>query len=138
MTLMYYETRGDWNPYGEEVERTEREYEDAFPADEDFGLPPVDDEAGKRLREFQCNLMFGHTHAIESASMTARGDNKTHMAQSIGCLQVYDPAWLKGKPTKWQQAFAEVAVFPDGFFNYWVTQVFKHRFVAGCGKVYQG
>lgn len=94
--------------------------------------------AAKHLREYQCNVMYGHTHDVEAAPMTARGDNKTHMAQSIGCLQAYDPQWLKGRPTKWQQAFAEVCVFPDGFFNYWVTQVFKHRFVSGTGKVYQG
>jgi len=90
------------------------------------------------LRDYQCNIMYGHTHDVQCYSVTGRGDNKTHTAQSVGTLSVYDPEWLRGKPNKWQQAFAEVCVFPDGFFNYWVTQVFKHRFVSASGRVYQG
>lgn len=96
------------------------------------------EHAAKHLREYQCNLVYGHVHDRQAASMTARGDNKTHTAQSLGTLSVYDPQWMRGKPNKWQQAFAEAAVFPDGFFNLWVTDVFKHRFMSGDGVVYQG
>jgi hypothetical protein len=88
------------------------------------------------VEKFGCPIFYGHTHDIQAFSKVLVGPDKTLIAQSLGCLCAYEQQWLKGEPTRWQQAFGEFKVFPDGFFQYQVTPIFKHRFIGSNGKIY--
>ena len=94
--------------------------------------------AAKMVDVFGVPIFYGHAHDLQSYSKVFQGDDKTVIGQSLGCLCEYDQRYMKGRPNKWQQAFAEFNVFPDGFFQYAVTPIFKHRFVGRDGKVYGG
>lgn len=92
--------------------------------------------AKKHVMQFGTNIFYGHTHDVQSYSQILRGDNKTIVGQSLGCLCVYDLPYMRGRPSKWQQAFGVFHFLPDGFFNYTVTRIFKHRFVSPEGRLY--
>lgn len=79
-----------------------------------------------------------NTHDVQSFSLVSMGDNHTRIGQSLGCLCKYQQPYLQGKPTKWQQAFATFYFSPGGNFQYYVTQIFNHRFVGPDGKEYGG
>lgn len=81
---------------------------------------------------------YGHTHDVAEESKLTLGDNKQVCAQSLGTLIDYRVDYMRGRPHRWQQAFAEFYFLPDGHFNHFVTKIFKHRFVAPNGKVYKG
>jgi len=83
-------------------------------------------------------IFYGHTHDIQLYSKLRAGDDKTIVAQSLGCLCEYRQFYMKGFPNRWQQAFAEFYIREDGFFNYTVTMIFKHKFIGPNGKEYQG
>lgn len=84
------------------------------------------------------NVFYGHVHDVQAHSKTTHGDNKTIIGQSLGCLCDYKQDYMKGHPSKWQQAFGVFNFFPDGFFNYYVVSIFKHRFISPEGWVYSG
>lgn len=92
--------------------------------------------AKKTVIEYGTNVFYGHTHDVQSYSQVLKGDDKTIVGQSLGCLCVYNLPYMQGRPSKWQQAFAVFHFFPDGYFNYTVTRIFKHRFVSPEGKLY--
>ena len=93
--------------------------------------------AKKMVSRFGVNIFYGHNHELQSYSLVLRGENKTLVGQSMGCLCRYDQSWLQGRPTNWQQAFATFHFFDDGFFTYNVVRIFKHRFYYQ-GKEYRG
>lgn len=93
--------------------------------------------ARKHVENYGENVFYGHTHDVQSYSKELQGADKTIVGQSLGCLCRYDQKYLKGRPTKWQQAIGVFYFFPDGYFTYDVIRIFKHRFYAE-GKVYQG
>lgn len=93
--------------------------------------------AKKHVEAFGENIFYGHTHDVQSYSKELHGADKTIVGQSLGCLCRYDQGYLRGRPTKWQQAIAVFDFFPDGYFQYNVIRIFKHRFFAD-GKTYQG
>lgn len=88
--------------------------------------------------KFGCPVYTGHVHDVQEISIVHEGHDKTLVGKSLGCLCLYDQTYLKGKGTKWQQAFAEFDVFKDEFFQEVTIKIFKHRFVGLNGKVYQG
>ena len=92
----------------------------------------------KKSVEAYGNIFYGDTHSIQCFLKVYKGKDKTEVGQSLGCLCLYNQIYLRGRATGWQQAFAEFNIFPDGFFQYAVTSIFKHRFVGQNGKVYQG
>lgn len=94
--------------------------------------------AKQHVEAYGENIFYGHVHSTESHAKTKHGDNKTSIAQSLGCLCKYDQSYMLGKPSRWQQAFGVFYFFPDGFFNYYVVSIFKHRFTAPNGVVYGG
>ncbi len=93
--------------------------------------------ARKHVDNYGENIFYGHTHDVQSFSKELAGADKTLVGQSLGCLCNYNQKYLKGAPTKWQQAFGVFEFFPDGFFQYNVIRIFKHRFRAE-GKTYKG
>jgi predicted phosphodiesterase len=102
------------------------------------GIYTNDHHAKKHVQNYGTCVFYGHTHDVQCYSQVLNGDNKTLVGQSLGCLCKYRQAYMRGKPNKWQQAFGVFHFFPDGFFNYYVVTVFKHRFTSPEGKVYQG
>lgn len=93
--------------------------------------------AKKTVSRFGDNVFYGHTHDVMCFSQVLRGKDKTIVGQSLGCLCDYSQSYLQGRPTNWQQAIAVFHFFPDGYFQYNVIRIFKHRFYYG-GKIYEG
>jgi len=93
--------------------------------------------AKKMVSRFGVNIFYGHLHDVQGFPLVLRGEDKTIVGQSLGCLCRYDQAYLQGSPTNWQQAFASFHFWPDGFFCYNVVRIFKHRFFYE-GRTYQG
>lgn len=102
------------------------------------GLYTTKYHASKHAEAYGDNIFYGHTHDVQSHSKELAGADKTIVAQSMGCLCRYDQRYMRGKPSKWQQAFGVFYFFPDGHFTYYVIRIFKHRFVAPDGTVYEG
>jgi len=86
--------------------------------------------ARKHAETYGTNIFYGHTHDIQSYSYERQGDNATYVGQSLGTLSRYNMAYTRGKPNKWQQAFAIFYVMPDGFFWYNVVRIFDGGFVV--------
>jgi len=93
--------------------------------------------AEKHVREYAHNVFYGHTHDVQEYSQARYGDNDTIVGASLGCLCKYDVDYLKGAPTKWQQAFAHFSFMPSGFFNYYLIRIFDHRFIGPNQKEYR-
>ena len=94
--------------------------------------------AAATVNAYGNNVFYGHTHDVQSFSKTTKGNNKTKIGQSLGCLCAYSQEYMRGTPSKWQQAFGVFQFLPDGFFNYSVVQIFSHRFISPEGKIYDG
>lgn len=90
----------------------------------------------QHLNAYAENVFYGHLHDTAMTPMTTAGDHKTRVAASLGCLCSYNPAWMQGKPNKWQQAFATFHFRPDGFFNWYLTSIFDGRFTGPDGREY--
>jgi hypothetical protein len=99
----------------------------------------TDWHAKKHVIERGCSVGYGHTHSVQSYPLQYRGRDRTIQGKSYGCLCDYELSYMRGRPNKWQQAFGEIIVQPDGFFQEWDTKIFKHRFVGlQTGKTYDG
>jgi predicted phosphodiesterase len=102
------------------------------------GLYVNEMHAKKHVLAWQKNVFYGHTHDVQCYPLVSRGDNHTKVGQSLGCLCAYNQSYMKGKPTKWQQAFGVFYFQPSGQFNYYIPQIFNHRFIGPDGREYQG
>ena len=101
------------------------------------GAYVVQNHAAKHVRDFGCNLLYGHTHDIQQHSIKQRGKQQSLMAQSCGCLCEYEQAYMRGRPTNWAHAIGVVYVFPNGLFQLQVVPIIQSRFVGPTtGKVY--
>lgn len=94
--------------------------------------------AKKHVEAYGHSVFYGHTHDVQLFSKELKGDNKTIVGQSLGCLCNYNQPYMRGKPNKWQQAFAVFYFLPNGHFTYYVPFIFNHTFVSPEGKVYEG
>ena len=97
-----------------------------------------DAHAKKMALTFGQPVFYGHTHDHQLYSRVMRGGDKTITAESLGCLCIYDLPYMGHRPSNWQQMFAVFYFFPDGYFNHFSIDIFKHRFFSPEGKVYQG
>ncbi len=75
------------------------------------------------------NIFYGHTHDVQSYSVETAGHNSTYVAQSVGCLCKYDQPYMRGRPSKWQQAVTVIDFYDDGFFTANVLRIFNHKFI---------
>jgi len=89
----------------------------------------------KHLVEFLDNVVFGHTHTINSWSMSSRG-NKPIAAWNLGCLCESNPGYLKGRLPQWQNGFAVVDFFPDGNFYFQQIRIIDGKFLFE-GRIYK-
>lgn len=88
------------------------------------------------VERFGVNIFFGHTHDVMTYPVSRWGPDNTIVGQSLGCLCKYDQAYMKGRPSNWQHAFADFWFWPDGTFQYHVTSIFDGKFFGPNGKGY--
>jgi len=91
--------------------------------------------ARNHLLRLGANIMYGHHHDIQMASVTHIDGPKS--AWSIGCLKdMSDEAngLLGNRKTNWQHAFAVVDYFADGDFTVHVVNIINGR-TSLWGKV---
>ena len=84
--------------------------------------------ARNHLNRLGCNIMYGHHHDVQVASMTNMDGVKS--AYSIGCLKDIRPAknkWLNNKKHNWQQAFAIVDFYDKGRFTVDIVQIIEGK-----------
>ncbi len=94
-----------------------------------------DAHAKKMASNYGVPIFYGHTHDVQVYSKVMLGKDKTVQAASLGCL--CDPqAYMRGGPDNWQQCFGVFHIRDDGFFNYYLVQIFKHSFISPEGKHY--
>lgn len=86
--------------------------------------------ASTTVDNYGCNMFYGHCHDVQSFSKILHGDDSTLIAQSCGCMCRYDMPYLQGRPTKWQNAFLNMYIKPNGFFNHQVVSIFNGKFVV--------
>jgi len=94
--------------------------------------------AHKMVDTFGTCIFYGHSHDVMEMPKTFAGNDKTLVGKSLGCTCDYKQTYLKGNPTKWQQAITIFNFLPNGFFNEYVIKIFNHKFIAPNGKVYDG
>ena len=94
--------------------------------------------AKKMAQTYGTCIYYGHTHDIQEFAIEYRGDSKNIVGKSLGCTCDLKQKYLKGNPTKWQQAITVFQFFKDGYFQENTIKIFKHRFVGLNGKVYDG
>lgn len=94
--------------------------------------------AFKMCDTFGVNIFYGHTHDVQSYSHPQFGKGKTLRGQSLGNLCREDMRYILGRPNNWTQAITAFYFFPDGYFQYNIMEIYKHRFVGTDGVVYDG
>jgi predicted phosphodiesterase len=75
------------------------------------------------------NIIYGHTHDVQSYSIKAMSDNSERCAWSMGCLCDKQPDWVKGKPTKYMHAFGVLYVAESGIFNLYTIRIIEDSFI---------
>ena len=84
--------------------------------------------ARNHLMKLGVNIMYGHHHDLQQASITHMDGQKS--AWSIGCLKDMsdeDNKWLGGRKTNWSHAFSIVDFYESGYFTVHVIQIIKGR-----------
>jgi hypothetical protein len=102
------------------------------------GIGTSSRQVGQGLVDYGTNVFMGHSHRRELKSLRHHGPDETKVAESLPCLCNYDQGYNKGRPSAWQQGFAEFWFWPNGNFNYYVVSIFDHRFIGPDGRLYDG
>lgn len=101
------------------------------------GLYTNDHHAKKHVEAYGQSVFYGHLHDIQGYSKVLQGDDSTLVGQSMGCLCSYRQHYMRGRPHRWQQAFGVFRFRPNGNYNYFVVQIFNHRFTSPDGILYK-
>ena len=84
--------------------------------------------ARNHLNKLACNIMYGHHHDLQQASVTNMDGVRS--AWSIGCLKDMsdeENSWLGNRKHNWSHAFAIVDFFENGYFTVHVIQIIKGK-----------
>ena len=84
--------------------------------------------AKNHLMKLGVNIMYGHHHDLQQASVTHMDGQKS--AWSIGCLKDMsdeENQWLGNRKTNWSHAFSIVDFFENGYFTVHVIQIIKGK-----------
>lgn len=94
--------------------------------------------AKKMVEAYEENIFYGHTHDCNSFNKTSMGTGKTKVGQSLGCLCLYPKGvdYTKGAATNWQQNITTFHFLESGHFNYYMSRIFNHEFIAPDGTLY--
>jgi len=98
------------------------------------GLYVNEHHAKRHAVAYGGNVMYGHTHDVQTYSLVRVGEHDTIVAQSNGCLCKYDQLYMHGNPSKWQQAFTHMHFWPNGEFQYSVVRIFGGKFIGLMGS----
>ena len=101
------------------------------------GYSEADHHTKKTVTDYGKNMFMGHLHDIQCYSKILHGDDSTIMAQSCGCLCRYNMPYMRGKPSRWQQAFLDIYWKPNGYFWHNVVPIFNNKFIVN-GVEYGG
>ena len=97
-----------------------------------------DYHAKKMATVYHRNLIYGHTHDIQSYTISSPLDIQDKvMAQSIGCLCNVNPHYMQGKPNRWQHGFHVAYIRPNGDFSGYTVPIVRGQFTFN-GKTYDG
>jgi hypothetical protein len=100
------------------------------------GLFCNDHHAKKMVQRFGVSVLYGHTHDVQVYSSHGMGTGNTITGASLGCLCL-PQRYMRGQPTRWQQAVSVVEVLPSGDWTLNVIRINNHRLVHD-GRVYAG
>ena len=84
--------------------------------------------ARNHLMRLGCNIMYGHHHDLQQASITHMDGVKS--AWSIGCLKDMSDegnSFLGNRKHNWSHAFSIVDFFEKGYFTVHVIQIIKGK-----------
>lgn len=83
--------------------------------------------AFKHLDMYGKSVMYGHTHDLQRHTKTY--EDGTISAWSLGCLKDIeaDEAWLGGRLTNWNHAFAIIDFYKDGNYNVQIVEIINGR-----------
>ena len=91
--------------------------------------------AQKHAQVYCENILYGHSHQVQTFTMPTPARELSFWSASIGCLCDTNPEWLKGRPNSWDHAFAEIDYLPDGSFFPHIHRIIKARCIID-GKLY--
>ena len=80
------------------------------------------------LRKLACNIIYGHHHDLQQASVTNMDGPKS--AWSLGCLKDMSSeanSWLNGRSVNWAHAFGVVDFYRGGHFTVHVVQIINGK-----------
>lgn len=92
----------------------------------------------RNLRDYEVNLMTGHSHAFEVSGKPIASTTDYRISVSLGGLQTPGIPWMQGRPSAWVPMFGELLYLPDGTFTMYTPVVINGRFVTQSGKLYSG
>jgi predicted phosphodiesterase len=81
------------------------------------------------------NVFYGHTHTVQSHSMTRLSETAPIVGVSCGCLCTLNPSYLRNAPNRWVNAFLILELRPDGTFTPYVPFIINGGFTF-AGKDY--
>ena len=81
----------------------------------------------KHLDVYGESIMYGHTHDLQRHTKTGAGG--TISSWSLGCLKDIstDEAWLNGRLTNWNHAFAIIDWFKNGDYKVEVVEIINGK-----------
>ena len=85
--------------------------------------------AFKHVQAMAGNIIYGHTHQVQSHTIILPAYNEEICAWNIGCLTDKNPEWMKGRPTTWAHAFGILYSKDNGDFNFYVVRIIKNSFI---------
>ena len=85
--------------------------------------------AKKHLHQFGGNIVYGHVHEVQTYTEYFPAFDGEVSAWCLGCLSDTQPAWHKGRPTRWAHAFGIVFIEPDGNFNLYTVRITNNQFI---------
>lgn len=93
--------------------------------------------AKKHVTEWSENVMYGHTHTVQTYLASTKGENKRRKATSIGAACDLNPAYMKNKAHAWIHALTVVYFQKNGNYNSYVIEIMNNRCVFN-NKLYKG
>lgn len=98
-----------------------------------------DAHAKKAVTDLEANVRYGHFHTASLHTKCSPLDGKlAKSGMSVGCLcrKTPDPAYLRGRVTRWVQSILAGYVAVDGTFQDYPITILNGRMIAPNGKVY--
>jgi len=89
----------------------------------------------KTLAALGCNVVVGHLHKPQTSFTTAKM-SEAKMCWGLGCLQGKEPAYLKGRPSNWNNGFGMAYIKDNGKFSMYPVHMSRDGSFIWEGKEY--